>query len=59
MCPKGGKNFSAKVYIILENNGISINAGCYQGGLINVLSAEKDNRSKKHQVVNFGIGYKF
>ena len=41
------------------NNGISINAGCYQGGLINVLSAEKDNRSIKHQVVNFGIGYKF
>ena len=41
------------------NNGISLNAGCYQGGLINVLSAEKHNRSMKHQTVNFGIGYKF
>jgi hypothetical protein len=41
------------------NNGISLNAGCYQGGLINVLSAEKRNRSMKHQAVNFGIGYKF
>jgi len=41
------------------NNGISINAGCYQGGLINVLSAEKHNKSMKNQVVNFGIGYKF
>ena len=41
------------------NNGISINAGCYQVGLINVLSAEKHNKSMKHQVVNFGIGYKF
>jgi hypothetical protein len=41
------------------NNGISINAGCYQGGLINVLSDEKRNRSMKNQAVNFGIGYKF
>ena len=41
------------------NNGISLNAGCYQGGLINVLSAEKHDKSMKNQVVNFGIGYKF
>ena len=41
------------------NNGISINAGGYQGGLINVLSAEKNNKSMKNQAINFGIGYKF
>jgi len=41
------------------NNGISINVGCYQGGLINVLRAEKNSKSMKNQVVNFGIGYKF
>ena len=41
------------------NNGISINIGCYQGGLINVLSAEKNNRNMKNQAINFGIGYKF
>jgi len=41
------------------NNGISLNFGCYQGGLVNVLSAEKGNRSMKNQVVNFGVGYKF
>ena len=40
-------------------NGISINVGCYQRGLINVLSAEKGNRSMKNQTVNFGVGYKF
>ena len=40
-------------------NGISINAGCYQGGLVNVLSAERRSRSMKTQTVNFGIGYKF
>ncbi|MCL2246497.1 MAG: PorT family protein [Lentimicrobiaceae bacterium] len=41
------------------NNGISLNAGCYQGGVVNVLSAEKGNKSMKNQAVNFGIGYKF
>ena len=41
------------------NNGISLNIGCYQGGLVNVLSAEKDSRSMKNQVINFGVGYKF
>jgi len=41
------------------NNGISLNVGCYQGGVINVLSAEKSDRNMKTQVVNFGIGYKF
>ena len=41
------------------NNGISINACCYQGGLINLLRAEKHSKSMKNQVVNFGIGYKF
>ena len=41
------------------NNGISINVGCYQGGIINVMSADKRNKSMKHQTVNFGMGYKF
>jgi hypothetical protein len=39
-------------------NGIAINAN-YQIGLINALSAEKDNMSLKNQMVSLGIGYKF
>ena len=39
-------------------NGISINVG-YQAGLINMLSAEKDNSTMKNQTVGLGIGYKF
>ena len=39
------------------SNGISINAG-YQVGLINALSAEKNDMTMKNQTVCLGIGYK-
>jgi hypothetical protein len=39
-------------------NGISISGG-YQAGLINSLSAEKDNMTMKKQTVCLGVGYKF
>jgi len=39
-------------------NRISLNC-IYQAGLINRLSAEKDNISMKNQTVSLGIGYKF
>jgi len=39
-------------------NGISINCG-YQIGLINSLSAQKNDMTMKNQTVSFGIGYKF
>ncbi|MCL2041892.1 MAG: PorT family protein [Bacteroidales bacterium] len=38
--------------------GISINAG-YQAGLINTLSAEKEDRTMKNQTVSLGVGYRF
>ena len=38
--------------------GISLNC-IYQAGLINRLSAEKDNMSLKNQTISLGIGYKF
>jgi len=39
-------------------NGISIHAG-YQAGLLNVLSAEKDNSTMRNQWLGVGVGYKF
>ena len=39
-------------------NGISLNCN-YQAGLINRLSAEKENMSMKSQTVHLGIGYRF
>jgi len=39
-------------------SGISLNCN-YQAGLINRLSAEKENMSMKNQTVSLGIGYKF
>ena len=39
-------------------NGISLNLN-YQAGLINRLSAEKDNMSMKNQTLSVGVGYKF
>jgi len=39
-------------------NGISFNGG-YQIGLINSLSAQKNDMTMKSQIVSFGIGYKF
>ena len=40
------------------NNGISFFAG-YQAGLINQLSAEKNEMTMKNQTIGLGIGYKF
>jgi len=39
-------------------NGIIVNAG-YQQGLINILSAQKDDFTMRNQTLFLGIGYKF